>query len=159
MNRLSNNSLSISIACIAFTSLVTAAAATADDAIGRADQAVVAALTKGDKAVANKWLDQDFSWVDSEGIMWSKDDAFRAGLKPLVTGRRHQGHRTPVWEERRLDPMESGQQVLSPILGEAPVRLETIAYYRDRSRPEARFPDGGAHLRHPLRQPLQGGAV
>jgi hypothetical protein len=85
MNRLSNNSLSISIACIAFTSLVTAAAATADDAIGRADQAVVAALTKGDKAVANKWLDQDFSWVDSEGIMWSKDDAFRAGLKPLVT--------------------------------------------------------------------------
>jgi hypothetical protein len=45
---------------------------------------VVAALAKGDKVSANKWLDPDFTWIDSEGILWAKTDAFRAGLKPLV---------------------------------------------------------------------------
>ena len=59
-------------------------AAAADDAVVTADKAVVAALAKGDKVAANKWLDPDFTWIDSEGIMWAKTDAFRAGLKPLV---------------------------------------------------------------------------
>jgi hypothetical protein len=67
--------------------LQTASAAKAEpeDAVMSADKAVVAALAKGDKAAANKWLDADFNWIDSEGIMWFKDDAFRAGLKPLIT--------------------------------------------------------------------------
>ncbi len=85
MNRMGNNSLSIAIACIGLTGTLSLAAAAADDPIVTADRAVVAALAKGDKAAANKWLDQDFNWIDSEGIMWFKDDAFRAGLKPLVT--------------------------------------------------------------------------
>jgi len=59
--------------------------AAADDEITTADKAVVSALAKGDKGVANKWLDPDFNWIDSEGIMWFKEDAFRAGLKPLIT--------------------------------------------------------------------------
>jgi hypothetical protein len=59
-------------------------AAAADDAVVTADKAVAAALTKGDKVAANKWLDPDFSWIDSEGIMWAKEDAFRGGLKPLI---------------------------------------------------------------------------
>jgi hypothetical protein len=44
----------------------------------------VAALAKGDKAAAEKWLDPDFSWIDAEGIMWAREDSFRGGLKPLV---------------------------------------------------------------------------
>ena len=64
--------------------LASGAAAAADDAVVTADKAVVAALAKGDKVAANKWLDPDFTWIDSEGIMWAKTDAFRAGLKPLV---------------------------------------------------------------------------
>ncbi len=64
--------------------LASGAAAAADDAVVTADKAVVAALAKGDKVAANKWLDLDFTWIDSEGIMWAKTDAFRAGLKPLV---------------------------------------------------------------------------
>ena len=64
--------------------LASGAAAAADDAVVTADKAVVAALAKGDKVAANKWLDPDFTWIDSEGIMWAKADAFRAGLKPLV---------------------------------------------------------------------------
>ncbi len=59
-------------------------AAAADDEIVTADKVVVAALAKGDKVAAEKWLDPDFSWIDPEGIMWAKDDAFRGGLKPLV---------------------------------------------------------------------------
>jgi hypothetical protein len=61
-----------------------AAANPPDDAIVKADRAVVGALAKGDKAAANKLLDADFSWVDPEGVMRVKDDAFRAGLKPLI---------------------------------------------------------------------------
>src|ERR1700680_1200024 len=59
-------------------------ASAADDAIVKADHALVQALEKGDKAAANKLLALDFTWVDSEGILWYKDDAFRAGLKPLI---------------------------------------------------------------------------
>jgi hypothetical protein len=65
-------------------SLSTKRAAAADDAIVQADHTVVAALEKGDKAAANKLLDADFTWIDADGILWAKDDAFRAGLKPLV---------------------------------------------------------------------------
>jgi hypothetical protein len=55
-----------------------------DDAVMTADKTVAAALSKGDKTAADKWLDPDFSWIDAEGIMWAKEDAFRAGLKPLI---------------------------------------------------------------------------
>jgi hypothetical protein len=85
MNRLGDRFLALGIACIGLTGTLSLAATNADDAVVTADRAVVAALAKGDKAAANKWLDQDFNWIDSEGIMWFKDDAFRAGLKPLVT--------------------------------------------------------------------------
>jgi hypothetical protein len=64
--------------------LSTKRADAADDAIVQADHAIVAALEKGDKATANKLLDADFTWIDADGVMWAKDDAFRAGLKPLI---------------------------------------------------------------------------
>jgi hypothetical protein len=64
--------------------LSTKPAAAADDAIVQADHTLVAALEKGDQAAANKLLDADFTWIDADGIMWAKDDASRAGLKPLV---------------------------------------------------------------------------
>jgi hypothetical protein len=57
----------------------------ADDAVAVSDKSLVAALAKGDKVAANQWLDPDFSWIDSEGIMWAKSDAARANLKPLVS--------------------------------------------------------------------------
>ena len=55
-----------------------------DDAVVQADRALVAAFEKGDKATVNKLLDADFSWIDTDGIMWAREDALRAGLKPLV---------------------------------------------------------------------------
>lgn len=60
------------------------AAPAPEDAIVKADRAVLQALEKGDHAAANKYLDADFSWIDNEGVMRVKDDAFRAGLKPLL---------------------------------------------------------------------------
>ena len=85
MNSFSNKVLTGGIAAIALMGTLSLAAGTGEDAVVSADKAVVAALAKGDKAAANQWLDQDFNWIDAEGIMWYKDDAFRAGLKPLVT--------------------------------------------------------------------------
>ena len=86
MNRLTKDVAAIGIVSLGFVaSAGILAAAGAEDPIAAADRAVVAALANGDKAAANKWLDPDFNWIDSEGIMWFKEDAFRAGLKPLVT--------------------------------------------------------------------------
>jgi len=59
-------------------------AASADDPVIQADRALVQALQKGDRAAAEKLLDKDFSWIDSKGVMWAKDDALQAGVKPLV---------------------------------------------------------------------------
>src|SRR5258705_1457313 len=85
MNRIVRNALVVGMACAgSIATLASRPAAAADDAVVTADKAVVAALAKGDKGAANKWLDPDFTWIDSEGIMWAKTDAFRAGLKPLV---------------------------------------------------------------------------
>lgn len=55
-----------------------------EDAVVRADRAVVTGFEKGNTATLNKLLDADFSWIDTDGIMWAKEDVFRAGLKPLV---------------------------------------------------------------------------
>jgi hypothetical protein len=75
----------LGIATLGIATLGVAVAANpGDDAVMVADRAVVAALAKGDKAAASKWLDPDFNWIDSEGIMWMKDDAFRGGVKPLI---------------------------------------------------------------------------
>ena len=84
MNRSINTFLSLGIASAGLLALPVFAAGPSEDAVISADKAVIAALAKGDKAAANKWLDQDFNWIDAEGIMWYKDDAFRAGIKPLV---------------------------------------------------------------------------
>jgi hypothetical protein len=79
------NLFAIGIASIGcFVSAGSFASAAPSDAVVTADRAVAEALTKGEHAVANKWLDRDFNWIDSEGIMWYKEDAFRAGLKPLI---------------------------------------------------------------------------
>src|SRR5579883_1242424 len=58
--------------------------ATSEDAVLRADRAVTGAFETGDKATINKYLDNDFSWIDTDGVMWAREDALRAGLKPLV---------------------------------------------------------------------------
>ena len=76
--------IAVAVACIAILTALTSKRAAADDTVVQADHALVQALEKGDKAAAEKLLDADFMWIDPEGIMWAKDDAFRAGLKPLV---------------------------------------------------------------------------
>ena len=65
--------------------LIDRPALAADDAVVQADRALVQALEKDDQAAANRLLDPDFTWIDTDGILWFKEDAFQAGLKPLVT--------------------------------------------------------------------------
>jgi hypothetical protein len=58
--------------------------AAADDSAVQADRALGAAFEKGNSATINKLLDAEFTWIDTDGIMWERSDALRAGLKPLV---------------------------------------------------------------------------
>ncbi|HVA93731.1 MAG TPA: hypothetical protein VNI36_02400 [Candidatus Dormibacteraeota bacterium] len=85
MNCFGKNLMVVGLACAGLVATVASIpAVAADDAVVTADKAIVAGLAKGDKAVENKYLDRDFTWIDSEGIMWAKEDALRAGLKPLI---------------------------------------------------------------------------
>jgi len=85
MKHLVRNLVVVGIACVGLTAVVASRpGSVAQDPVLSADKAVEAALAKGDKTAADKLLDPDFTWIDSEGIMWAKEDAFRAGLKPLV---------------------------------------------------------------------------
>ena len=65
-------------------SLMTRSMAAADDAVILADKALMKAFDKNDKAMLDKYLDKDFSWVDPDGIMVERDDALALGMKPVV---------------------------------------------------------------------------
>lgn len=64
--------------------LIGTEARAADDPVGAADKALVAAFEKGDKAALNKYLDSDFTWIDHDGVMVFRADALALGMKPLV---------------------------------------------------------------------------
>src|ERR1700730_3426861 len=55
-----------------------------DDGAAMTDHAFVQAYEKGDMAAVKKYLDPDFTWIDTDGVYYSKDDALALGLKPLV---------------------------------------------------------------------------
>jgi hypothetical protein len=75
---------------LSLTALVAAAALSAatdaGDPVAAADRAFVQAYEKGNMAVVKKYLDADFTWIDTDGVFYSKDDALALGLKPLVPG-------------------------------------------------------------------------
>jgi hypothetical protein len=58
--------------------------AAGDDPVLKADRALIAALDKGDRRALDKMLDPELMWIDKEGIMWFREDAYQAGLKSLV---------------------------------------------------------------------------
>ena len=75
----------IAVLCVGTAAgLATISVIAADDPVIQKERTLVRALEKGDKAAADKLLDPDFTWIDPDGVMWAKEDAFRAGLKPLV---------------------------------------------------------------------------
>jgi hypothetical protein len=58
--------------------------AAADDGILSADRTVTQAFEKGDKAAVQKWVDPEFTWIDTDGIMWPLRETLEAHVKPLV---------------------------------------------------------------------------
>jgi hypothetical protein len=84
MKRFITDALVTGVVCVGAVAALSCRLAAADDAVVLADRAVVQALEKGDKAAENRLLDADFTWIDTDGVMWAKEDALRAGLKPLV---------------------------------------------------------------------------
>src|SRR5580765_5771383 len=59
-------------------------AAASETSAVEADRALGAAFEKGNSAAVNKLLDAEFTWIDTDGVMWERPDALRAGLKPLI---------------------------------------------------------------------------
>ncbi len=90
-----------------------------EDAIVKADRALAAAYAKGDTAAIKKMLDEEFTWIDTDGIMYERADTFPR--KPQTAGPydcRHGDHRTQIWQGG-LDPGQRGPQVCRALLGAA----------------------------------------
>lgn len=81
--------------------LLAAQSKPADDEIVKADKTLEMAYAKGDHATINKLLDPEFSWIDTDGIMWERADTFRANLKPLV----------PMTDETKITEHKYGKVV------------------------------------------------
>ena len=60
-------------------------AAAGETSAVQADRALGEAFEKGNSAAVNKLLDAEFTWIDTDGIMYERPDALRAGLKPLIS--------------------------------------------------------------------------
>jgi hypothetical protein len=76
------------VLCAGFAGLLatrtTKLSAAAETSAVQADRSLGAAFEKGDSAAVNKILDAEFTWIDTDGIMYERPDALRAGLKPLI---------------------------------------------------------------------------
>jgi hypothetical protein len=44
----------------------------ADDPVARSDKAFLQAYEKGDMSAVKKLLDADFTWIDTDGVFYSK---------------------------------------------------------------------------------------
>jgi hypothetical protein len=72
------------LVCLAPSAQRAVADAVEANAIMRTDETLTRALEKQDLTAAERLLDGDFSWIDSQGILRFREDALRARLKPLV---------------------------------------------------------------------------
>ena len=113
---------------------------------------MAAAYEKGDNATVNKLLDADFTWIDTDGIMWERPDVFRADLKPLVpmtadTKITEHGYaeNKVVWIQDNVDNKFAAHTWVK-----RPGRLSPAADERDRHAPARR----GAQLQSALRYTL-----
>jgi hypothetical protein len=66
-----------------FAAQTTRSAAT--DSALQADRQLSSAYEKGSSSTINTLLDAEFTWIDTDGIMWERPDVLRAGLKPLIS--------------------------------------------------------------------------
>lgn len=73
-----------SVWILALAVALTAGTLMAADEVATVDKALVAAFDKGDKAAINRYLDNDFTWIDRDGVMVFRPDALALGMKPLV---------------------------------------------------------------------------
>jgi hypothetical protein len=75
--------LALCAAAAGLTAAQTSKSAANDPAL-QADRALQTAYSKGDTATVKKLIDDEFRWIDTDGIMYERADALRANLKPLV---------------------------------------------------------------------------
>ena len=123
--------MSVVLACaLACLAVYGKAVRAADDAVITADKTLVAAFEKGDKAALNKYLDPDFSWIDTDGVMTSGADALALGMKPKLG----EGNDVQVREFKIGDSiiwlhLNSGPLYVGRGVGEALLRVEAAAHH------------------------------
>ena len=107
-------------------------ATAADDAVVQADRTLVSDLEKGNWPAAEKLLDKDFSWIDSQGVMWAEDEASQAKLKPLIPDASAATDYRAQVRQGRMDSGKCGKQLCRPLLGAASRGMAAAPHERNR---------------------------
>ena len=130
-------------------------AATADDAVATTDRAFVQAYEKGDMAAVKKLLDPDFTWIDTDGVFYSKDDALALGLKPLVPA----GGDVKITEHKYGKVVwiqeNQGNKYAAHFWVERPTGWKLLHNTEIATRPSAENPDGRSPYAIPCVNPCQ----
>jgi hypothetical protein len=140
-------------AVIAATTL--SAATDAGDPVVATDRAFVQAYEKGNMAVVKKYLDADFTWIDTDGVFYSKDDALALGLKPLVPSGddvkivEHKYGKV-VWIQENI-----GNKYAAHFWVERPTGWKLLHNTEIATRPASENPDGRSPYAIPCVNPCQ----
>jgi hypothetical protein len=130
-------------------------ASTQDDPVAAADKAFVQAYEKGDMSAVKKYLDADFTWIDTDGVFYSKDDALALGLKPLVPSGSdiklvEHKYGKVVWIQEN-----QGNKYAAHFWVERPAGWKLLHNSEIATRPAAENPDGRSPYGIPCVNPCQ----
>jgi len=137
------------------SALTALCASATDDAVANTDKAFVQAYEKGDMAAVKKLLDADFTWIDTDGVYYSKDDALALGLKPLVPG----GSDVKIVEHKYGKVVwiqeNQGNKYAAHFWVERPNGWKLLHNSEIATRPAAENPDGRSPYAIPCVNPCQ----
>jgi hypothetical protein len=144
---------------LSLTALVAAAALSAatdaGDPLVATDRAFVQAYEKGNMAAVKKYLDADFTWIDTDGVFYSKDDALALGVKLLVPSGgdvkivEHKYGKV-VWIQENI-----GNKYAAHFWVERPTGWKLLHNTEIATRPASENPDGRSPYAIPCVNPCQ----
>src|SRR5581483_1640280 len=139
----------------ALSALPLMGASAGSDSVASTDKAFVQAYEKGDMAAVKKYLDPDFTWIDTDGVFYSKDDALALGLKPLVPSEgdvkiTEHKYGKLVWLQENL-----GNKYAAHFWVERPGGWKLLHTSEIATRPGSENPDGRSPYAIPCVNPCQ----
>jgi hypothetical protein len=133
-----------------------AAPAADDDALTKANQALVAEVASGDKAAVSKLLDANFEWTDVDGKTVSGSHGVQDIPKPLTSGGVHAQTMVHSYGDLATVRVDDGLAHVLRVWVKRPVGWKLLVYQEVRSlaAPPTTTPGPGKDCENPCRDVL-----